>query len=338
MSPHSLRNRSFMLAAALLLAGCATTSLNQAPIVDRSERPSPSSSGQPGAVPQPPAAREAHDGTYTVQRGDTLYSIALAFGQDVRDVARWNGIDDATRIAVGQSLRVVPPAGADAVMAVPVAPAAVAETQPLNLSLESAPSPLPAAPPAAAAGVADGPGAIAPAVPAAAASTTPSPSAATSSITAAAATATSPATSAGPAAAAVAPSAAAGKSTEATALGNWRWPADGKVIEVYQESRNKGIDIAGKEGDPVVAAADGQVVYSGSGLRGYGNLVILKHSDDFISAYAHNRQILVKQGESVKRGQRIADLGRTDSDVPKLHFEIRRQGKPVDPLTVLPKR
>jgi len=110
------------------------------------------------------------------------------------------------------------------------------------------------------------------------------------------------------------------------------------VTDKFDEKRNKGIGIAAREGDPVVASADGQVVYSGSGLRGYGNLVILKHNDDFISAYAHNRQILVKQGQMVKKGQRIAEVGKTDASQPKLHFEIRRQGKPVDPLAYLPPR
>jgi lipoprotein NlpD len=119
---------------------------------------------------------------------------------------------------------------------------------------------------------------------------------------------------------------------------DWIWPVSGKVIDRFDEKRNKGIAIAAREGDPVVASADGQVVYSGSGLRGYGNLVILKHNDDFISAYAHNRQILVKQGQAVKRGQRIAEVGMSDASQPKLHFEIRRQGKPVDPLAYLPPR
>ncbi|MCS6943969.1 MAG: peptidoglycan DD-metalloendopeptidase family protein [Sutterellaceae bacterium] len=117
----------------------------------------------------------------------------------------------------------------------------------------------------------------------------------------------------------------------------WQWPAAGKVIESFGDGR-KGIGIAGNEGDPVVAASDGEVVYAGNGLRGYGNLVILKHSDDFISAYAHNRAILVKQGQTVKRGQKIAELGKTDTTVPKLHFEIRQRGKPVDPLRYLPPR
>ena len=118
----------------------------------------------------------------------------------------------------------------------------------------------------------------------------------------------------------------------------WQWPAPGKLIDTFDESRSKGIDIAGNDGDPVAAAADGEVVYVGSALRGYGNLVIVKHSDEFISAYAHNRQILVKQGQAVKRGQKIAEFGRSDADRTKLHFEVRRQGKPVDPLKYLPAR
>jgi len=133
-------------------------------------------------------------------------------------------------------------------------------------------------------------------------------------------------------------SAAAGKPAPAESSVQFQWPAPGKVIENFDESRNKGIDIAGNDGDPVSAAADGEVVYVGSALRGYGNLVIVKHSDDFISAYAHNRQILVKQGQAVKRGQRIAEVGNSDAERTKLHFEIRRQGKPVDPLRYLPAR
>jgi lipoprotein NlpD len=116
------------------------------------------------------------------------------------------------------------------------------------------------------------------------------------------------------------------------------WPVPGRVIDVFEEPRNKGIDLAGAEGDPVQAAADGEVVYVGSALRGYGNLVIVKHNDEFLSAYAHNRQVLVKQGQAVKRGQRIADLGKSDADRAKLHFEIRRRGVPVDPQKYLPPR
>ncbi|GAA4335499.1 peptidoglycan DD-metalloendopeptidase family protein [Pigmentiphaga soli] len=119
---------------------------------------------------------------------------------------------------------------------------------------------------------------------------------------------------------------------------DWAWPASGKVIETFNESRNKGLDIAGTPGDPVLAAGDGKVVYSGNGLRGYGNLIIIKHNNVYLSAYAHNRAMLVKEGQSVRRGQKIAELGQTDTDSPRLHFEIRRQGRPVDPSAYLPQR
>lgn len=120
----------------------------------------------------------------------------------------------------------------------------------------------------------------------------------------------------------------------------WQWPARGKVIAGFSSSSglNKGIDIGGKLGEPVVAAANGHVVYAGTGLRGYGKLVIVKHNETFLSAYAHNRALRVKEGESVKGGQQIAELGSSGTDKEKLHFEIRRDGKPVNPLTYLPKR
>ncbi len=296
----ALVRRALAIALLALSAGaCTVTSVREAPIVEKSDR-----SGLRGepvraveAAPLAPLQREAKDGTYVVQRGDTLYSIALAFGQDFRDIARWNALNDPSKLSVGQALRVTPPdaepAAPAVAAAVPVAPSAAVEARPLAAA----------------------PAAVPP---------TPLP----------------------PAANAAPPVAPAAKQAEATKPGpaaidtgiTWQWPATGGVIAAFDETRNKGIGIAGKEGDPVMAASDGQVVYSGSGLRGYGNLVIIKHTDDFISAYAHNRQILVKQGQVVKRGQRIAELGQTDSGVPKLHFEIRQRGKPVDPLKYLPPR
>ncbi len=264
-------------AAALLLAACTTMGVREAPIV---ERPPPASTAAGEAAAPAPVPREAREGIYVVQRGDTLRSIAESFGRDPRDIARWNNIDDPNKLTIGQELRVAPPP--EAAVAAPVAPATGAQARPLT----------PSAPGAA-------PSTEAPAVPAVP-----------------------------PAPPAVAPS---------NAL-TWSWPLAGKVIEKFDERRNKGIDIAAREGDPVLAACDGSVVYSGSGLRGYGNLVIVKHNDEFISAYAHNRQILVKQGQAVKRGQRIAEAGKSDATTPKLHFEIRRAGKPVDPLQYLPPR
>jgi lipoprotein NlpD len=119
---------------------------------------------------------------------------------------------------------------------------------------------------------------------------------------------------------------------------NWAWPAAGTVVAPFDEGKVKGLVFGGKAGDPVLAAADGRVVYAGSGLRGYGNLIILKHNNTYLTAYAHNQTLLVKEDQSVKRGQKIAEMGSTDADSVKLHFEIRKQGKPIDPAKLLPPR
>jgi len=319
--------------AAVLATACTVRGVREAPIEDKSTATRTAqpaapvmAAPTPGATPTPPPAgpREAAGGTYTVQRGDTLYSIAVAFGQDYRDIARWNNLEDPTRIAVGQTLRVTPPEGdtsaAAVVGVVTVNPSAPTETRPLEAVPQAAPPtalPPPAAPsPAPSPSVTPPPAmpapSTAPSLPSTVPSTTPDAT-------------TKPAAPVPPAAA-----------PSATPL--WQWPSKGKVIDAFSEGRNKGIDIGGAEGDAVLAASDGEVVYSGSGLRTYGNLVIIKHNDDFISAYGHNKQILVKQGQAVRRGQRIADLGKSDDGLAKLHFEIRYRGKPVDPAKYLPKR
>ncbi|MDP3222105.1 MAG: peptidoglycan DD-metalloendopeptidase family protein, partial [Rubrivivax sp.] len=118
----------------------------------------------------------------------------------------------------------------------------------------------------------------------------------------------------------------------------WAWPAAGPVATPFDDVKSKGLAITGKAGDPVLAAADGRVVYAGSGLRGYGNLVIVKHNATFLTAYAHNQALLVKEDQVVRRGQRIAEMGSSDAERVQLHFEIRRQGKPVDPARLLPAR
>lgn len=128
------------------------------------------------------------------------------------------------------------------------------------------------------------------------------------------------------------PAAAAGGDEDV----GWIWPVHGPLIAGFDEAKNKGLDIGGKAGDPVLAAADGRVVYSGAGLRGYGNLIILKHNNTYLTAYAHNQTLLVKEDQSVQKGQKIAEMGNSDADRVKLHFEIRRQGKPVDPARYLP--
>ena len=119
---------------------------------------------------------------------------------------------------------------------------------------------------------------------------------------------------------------------------NWMWPANGPVATSFDENRSKGLAITGKPGDPVFAAADGRVVYAGSGLRGYGNLVILKHNNTYLTAYAHNQTLLVKEDQAVRRGQKIAEMGATDAERVQLHFEIRKLGKPIDPAKLLPPR
>ncbi len=119
---------------------------------------------------------------------------------------------------------------------------------------------------------------------------------------------------------------------------SWAWPVTGSILAGFDEVKNKGLDLGGAAGDAVLAAADGRVVYAGSGLRGYGNLIILKHNNTYLTAYAHNQTLLVKEDQSVRKGQKIAEMGNSDSDRVKLHFEVRRQGKPVDPVKYLPAR
>ena len=149
-----------------------------------------------------------------------------------------------------------------------------------------------------------------------------------------------PATAQSPQATPVVPAAAGQAAVPAISAKGWAWPANGQLIGLFSSnsSLNKGIDIAGELGQPVVAASTGSVVYAGNGLRGYGELVIIKHSDTYVSAYGHNRRLLVREGQQVKAGQKIAEMGSSGADRVKLHFEIRRQGQPVDPLQYLPRR
>lgn len=277
---------------ALVLAGCGTR-MTKAPVEDRgTSSVSSSPSSVPGVVvtpikPLPGAENAGKPGYYTVKAGDTLIRIGLENGQGWKDIARWNNLDNANLIEVGQVLRVAPPSATAAtetgVVARPVASSAV-----VPASAASTPKP------AASAAVA---------VPA----PIPAPT-----------------------------SAAAAASSEDDVP--FIWPASGTLLAGFDEARNKGYDISGKAGDPVLAAADGRVVYAGAGLRGYGNLVILKHNNTFLTAYAHNQALLVKEDQTVRRGQKIAEMGSTDADRVKLHFEIRRQGKPVDPVRYLPAR
>ena len=310
-----------MMLGVLLSAGCSFRTLNQAPVEDRgapATRPATvitPSTGEPatGAVkPTIVSDNAGKPGYYTVRAGDTLIRIGLDSGQNWRDIARWNGMDNPNQLEVGQVLRIAPPV---------VAAAATAMTTGSPRSVPSSPvaavvvTPVPEA---------------AGAKPLAAASAPAStPASAALAPTAAAATA-APTVAPGPASG---PTAPAGEDELA-----WIWPASGAVLAGFDEQKNKGVDISGAAGDAVVAAADGRVVYAGAGLRGYGNLIILKHNNTYLTAYAHNQTLLAKEDQTVRKGQKIAEMGSSDADRVKLHFEVRRQGKPVDPAKYLPSR
>lgn len=273
---------------AFLIVGCGSKPLNRAPVEDRgvavAQPPTAPVVSEPKpAVAKPPAVladSASKVGYYTVKPGDTLLRIGLDNGQSHKDIVRWNNIENANKIEVGQVLRVLPPVPADsAVVTKPVTSSTVA-----------------AAPMGAIAS--------APAKPASAPTAVPAPN--------------------------------------ASPVGDddvhWIWPGGGAVLAGFDEVKNKGLDLAGAAGDAVLAAADGRVVYAGAGLRGYGNLIILKHNATYLTAYAHNQTLMVKEDQVVKKGQKIAEMGNSDADRVKLHFEVRRQGKPVDPAKYLPAR
>jgi len=310
----------FFAVLACAVAGCASP--YRAPVVERNvARPS---AAKPALLPA-----EQRPESYTVKRGDTLYSIALDNGLDYRELAAWNNITDPAAIKAGLVLRMRPPGSVAAgqpqtgtqVPGVQVQPATgpgAVEARSLGGDSRGAEPRTGTEPPRGGGDLLKtGPKAMklpyseenlamllrqSPPQPKAE-SLTPQPGVED------------------------------GQDTVA-----WIWPATGRVLAGFSEATNKGVDILGKIGDPVFASASGRVVYSGVGLRGYGKLVIIKHNQTYLSAYAHNSNLLVKEGQNVVRGQKIAEIGNTDSSQAKLHFEIRRLGKPVDPLKFLPDR
>jgi lipoprotein NlpD len=306
------------LALALALAGCGSRPV-QAPVIERA----PPSAARPAA----PRAAETQPEAYTVVRGDTLHSIALDHGLDYKELAAWNNLDNPNLIRPGQQLRIQPPAGmqeAPVVVVRPVSSSGKVEVQPLG-----AQGPAPAARAAA-------PDPIKSEPQARKLPYSPENVALMQQGEVQAKPAPDTAVALAPAVAPKQELAKTDADVEDEDRVDWGRPAQGRVIAVFSEASNKGLDFAGKPGDPVTAAAPGRVVYSGSGLRGYGKLVIIKHNKTYLSAYAHNRDILVKEGQNIVKGQKIAEIGNTDSDVPKLHFEIRKLGKPVDPARYLP--
>jgi lipoprotein NlpD len=326
---------------AVVLVSCA--SRTRAPVEDRTALPAPppatASATMPAPAPGSPSEAESRGATYTVKRGDTLYQIALDHGLDYKDLAAWNNLENANKILTGQVLRVTAPGDSTTGTGVTTAPLKVAPavTETRAGATGVPPSAAASSPPAArnadnyksspkafkepyseqalrdVARVSQAPPEAVAAAPASAAKPEPPRSASSTA----------------------APAPAAELDDEDKL--DWVWPAKGKVVVGFSETANlKGIDIAGAAGEPVIASASGKVVYVGNGLRGYGKLVIVKHNKTWLSAYAHNREILVKEGQQVVKGQKIAEMGNTDADQVKLHFEIRRLGKPVDPARYLP--
>ncbi len=292
------RTQAAGLLAVVLLGGCASP-LYRAPIEDRGSRVGAAVAGPAAAAadankPTPASENVGKPGFYSVKPGDTMIRIGLETGQNWRDVARWNNLDNPNVLEVGQVLRVTAP-GTDAAATVarPVPPTKV-EARPLDANGR------PVGVAAAASGTA--------------ASAAPMP------------------------AAIAAPAASvAARETSDDDL-TWAWPSASGVSTPFDDLRTKGLVFAGKAGDPVLAAADGRVVYAGSGLRGYGNLVIVKHNNTYLTAYAHNQTLLVKEDQVVRRGQKIAEMGSSDAERVQLHFELRKLGKPIDPARLLPPR
>lgn len=276
---------ALLLTGTLLLVACGTGP-STAPVEDRRAPVArPVLDPNTTAVKQPPGFENAgKSGYYTVKPGETLIRIGLETGQNWKDIAAWNNLEQPNQISVGQVLRVLPPtatlaaaAESGGVVTRPVGTGSIASTQ-VQPGQASAPAARPAEPAATAA-------------------------------------------------------------TAASESGlSWIWPVPGPVIAGFDEVKNKGLDLGGTAGEPVLAAADGRVVYVGAGLRGYGNLIILKHNNVYLTAYAHNKTLLVKEDQAVRKGQKIAEMGNSDADRVKLHFEVRRQGKPVDPTKYLPPR
>ncbi len=302
----------------VLVAGC--TARGPAPVDDR--RPAPSAPPKPPVLQQTPVpgaapgSRAPRAGYYTVKRGDTLYSIALEHGADHRELAQWNKLDDPSKIRIGQQLRVIAPEDRAAVRVGGARLPGEVESRPLGT----------VQPAAQEGGMKTSPKALR--LPyseqnlalLAKAETRPEAKPEARPETAKPAPAPTPA-------------AAPERATDAI---DFIWPAKGRVVAGFSDPRSKGVDIAGNMGDPVVAAASGRVIYVGSGIPGLGKFIVVRHENGFNTVYAHNREILVKMDQNLTRGQKIAELGSSDADSPKLHFQIRKFGTPLDPMRYLP--
>ena len=328
----TLRRVAVCTMVSLWLAGCTNTASTSAPIssVDGGGAGAAASSnagaqvGSEGHIVYNRSYTSIPKGsysgnTYTVKRGDTLFYIAWITGNDYRDLAQRNNIPEPYSLNVGQNIQLGNGsasgnggmlAATDATSGGVPKPPSTSQIQTATVDSQSTNA------------YSDNSGKqnVGKMLPAAGA--------------VAATTATAPVT-----APVVAPPVSSTVSNSAP-VSTWRWPTDGKIIDNFSSSEggNKGVDIAGSRGQPIFATADGRVVYAGNALRGYGNLIIIKHNDDYLSAYAHNDTMLVREQQEVKAGQKIATMGSTGTSSVRLHFEIRYKGKSVNPLRFLPQR
>jgi len=281
-----------------LLAGCASSEY-RAPVFERAE--AEKNAAMTNASPR---EKDWRPKSYTVQKGDTLYSIAFNYGFDYHDLAEMNGIKDPSVISIGQEIHLFPNSSGSAVPATPITPKPIDDL------------------------VKDQPKLVKYQYSDAAMAQIDKVQLQTTPVTPIVAKADN---------SSQAPSNDEPPEVSEVSVLEWALPTQGKIIGRFSESDNrKGIDIAGNRGQPILASASGKVVYSGNGLRGYGKLIIIKHNNTFLSAYAHNDKLLVKEGQNVTLGQKIAEMGNTDASQVELHFEVRRFGKPVDPAKYLP--
>lgn len=298
---------SFTLA--LMLGACAHVGEQDANKNDAASAAQTAADPAPAAPAPQMVAQPVPPVVYKVRRGDSLARIARSHNVTVKQVLAWNHLKTSSRLHIGQALKVSSP---DAVkmVAAPAAPAQAATPPNANGA-------------------------------AAAVSGTSGASSSTASGAASNTTGTSNATASAPATGAPAPSAADAREVNAELARHAKgvsliWPAQGNVVEGFQAGETRGIEIGGKPGDPIRAAADGKVMYAGTGLNEYGSLIIVQHNKDFLTAYAHNRKLLVKTGDIVRRGQQIAEMGSENNSRVSVLFELRRDGKPIDPMPFLP--
>ncbi len=293
-----------------ILAACSSVP-NRAPVIERVLEPAANPT-EPVSVEVPSAKPNAEPRpTYTVKRGDTLLKIALDYGQSYLDLVKWNSLKNPDDIKVDQVLFVAGPDGFSGAKTSAVTGQTGVEVRnltPINPATNKS-SPKGDKRVYSEANLAE--------LQKQDSAFAPLPS--------------------------VKPESSASKPADKSSAPSleqieWMWPTDGKIITTFDELKTKGIDIAGKSGQDVVAVAAGKVIYVGNAMHGYGNILIVKHANNFLSAYGHNKVNLAKEGQAVAKGQKIAEMGNTESDVVKLHLEIRQLGKPVDPIKILPSR